>query len=136
MSSERKIILNIFGYGILTWLIPFLISIPFYSPRGDLLINPDLFKSIMILTGCIVGAVLIIRLFSGICSGYVRYGMMAGLSWLCINWILDGIILIPMSGMDLGSYTAQIGLRYLMIPVMTIMAGYAASGAAVQKTGL
>ncbi len=125
-----------FVYGILTWLIPFLIALPFYSPQGDLLIDPDVFKSMMILTGSIVGALLMIRLFGTIRSGYVRYGMMAGLIWLCINWALDAIILIPMSGMDFGSYVTQIGLRYLMIPVMTIMAGYAASGAAENRKTL
>lgn len=129
MTFDLKETLRISGYGLLTWLIPFLLAIPFYSPEGILLIDQSLFKSIMVVTGSIVGAILIIRLFHDIESRYVHYGILSGLIWLVINWVLDVIILIPMSGLDLQSYFNQIGLRYLMIPVMTIMAGFIAQAA-------
>ncbi|PKL59605.1 MAG: hypothetical protein CVV33_06960 [Methanomicrobiales archaeon HGW-Methanomicrobiales-4] len=119
-------ILRIIGYGILTWLIPFLVSIPFYSREGDILIDQNFFKSIMIVTGSIIGAFLIIRYFKTLTNRFVRAGYTLGLTWLLINWALDIVILIPLGGYDLQTYFYQIGLRYLIIPVMTIMVGIVA----------
>ncbi|HWQ63598.1 MAG TPA: hypothetical protein VN429_04210 [Methanospirillum sp.] len=116
-------------YGVLTWLIPFLLSIPFYS-GGGLQIDQQLFKSIMIVAGALTGAALIIHLFSVMTLEYQAAGYIAGVAWLLINWGLDIVILIPLSGFDLMSYAFQIGLRYLVIPVMTIMAGVVAEHAA------
>ncbi|MFH0968699.1 MAG: hypothetical protein V1862_13550 [Methanobacteriota archaeon] len=119
-------LLRIIGYGILTWLIPFLVSIPFYSREGVILIDQTLFKSIMIVTGSVVGAFCIIRYFRDQTSRFARVGCILGFSWLLINWVLDIVILIPLGGYDLSTYFSQIGLRYFIIPVMTIMAGIVA----------
>ncbi|WP_243668479.1 hypothetical protein [Methanoculleus chikugoensis] len=55
--------------------------------------------------------------------------------WLLINWALDAVILLPLSGgMDAGTYMAQIGLRYLSIPIIAVGIGYAAEQA-VRGTG-
>ena len=116
-------------YGFLVWLIPFLVAIPFYSPGGDILFDEQLFKSIMIVTGAIVGAFLLVKYFKGISGVYIREGFIIGGVWLIINWILDLIILLPLNGMSPYTYFSQIGIRYLMIPVMSIMAGYIASNA-------
>jgi hypothetical protein len=126
---EMREIWRIIGYGSLTWLIPFIIALPFYSPGGTILIDSSLFKSIMIIAGASAGAVLIIRLYLKINDQYVLYGFVTGLIWLIINWILDLVILVPMNGLDYSSYFYQIGLRYLMIPVMTVMAGFVAQNA-------
>lgn len=126
VTTDLREILRISGYGLLTWLVPFMIAIPFYSPGGTVLIDPALFKSVMVVTGAVVGAVLIIRVFRTLSCRYVFYGMLTGIIWLIVNWILDLFILVPMSGLDIPSYLSQIGLRYLMIPVMTIMAGFIA----------
>jgi len=116
-------------YGILTWLIPFLLAIPFYS-SGELLIDQQLFKSIMIIIGSLTGAVLIAHLFRIMSWDYLTAGYVTAVVWLLINWALDSLILLPLNGLDLISYTSQIGLRYLVIPVMTIMAGVVADHAA------
>lgn len=115
-------IIRIIIYGFLTWLIPFLVAIPFYTPDGILLINQQIFKSIMIVTGSVVGAVLIVHLFKTIKGNYRYVGYGAGIVWLLMNWVLDILILVPLSGTDIPSYFGDIGLRYLVIPVMTIMA--------------
>ncbi|HOJ95880.1 MAG TPA: hypothetical protein PK024_03450 [Methanospirillum sp.] len=117
-------------YGVLVWLVPFLIAIPFYSPEGTLLIDEHFFKTAMILAGGGIGAILLIRLFSGISDQYIRKGWVIGVIWLLINWILDLGILLPLNGMNIPTYFGQIGLRYLMIPVMSIMAGYIAENTA------
>lgn len=126
--------LRIFLYGIIVWLIPFLIAIPFYSPNGTTLVDEQLFKSIMIVTGSIVGACLLIRLYSEITENYIRLGWITGGIWLFINWFLDAVILLPLNGMDPATYFSQIGLRYLMILVMSIMGGYIGEKAAKQES--
>jgi len=115
--------------GCIVWLVPFLIAIPLYSPDGTLLIDGQVFKSIMIVIGAVTGAFLLVRLYRGISTGFIREGFIIGGLWLLINWILDLIILLPLSGMNPVEYFGQIGLRYLMIPVMSVMAGYIAYNA-------
>jgi hypothetical protein len=117
---------RIIFYGFFTWLIPFLVSIPFYSQAGVLLVDQQFFKSIMIIVGSLTGGVLIVTLFQKMSIGYLTAGYIVGVCWLMINWALDLLILIPMSNLDITSYFLQIGLRYLMIPVMSIMAGMVA----------
>ena len=129
VETDIREIVRIIGYGFLTWLIPFIIAIPFYSPDGKILVDPFLFKSIMVVTGAVVGAFLIIRLFKPLTRRYLNQGIRIGIVWLCINWMMDLLILIPMSGLDIPSYFNQIGLRYLLIPIMTIMAGIIAQNA-------
>lgn len=119
MKSIKKTLL----YGILTWLIPFIIAIPFYSRDGQPLIDIFLLKSIMIIVGSIVGAVFLILYFKKVTENYLREGLIIGLIWLAINLILDFIILIPMAKMDIGTYFAQVGLRYLTIPISSVTIG-------------
>lgn len=119
-------IVKIILYGILVWLVPFVIAIPFYSPDGILLVDEYLFKTVMILSGGGTGAILLVLLFREIKQDYVKKGVIIGLVWLVINWLLDIGILLPLSGMDVSTYLNQIGLRYFMIPIMSIMAGYIA----------
>ncbi len=128
MRASMRDSIRVLLYGVLTWLIPFLLAIPFYS-GGELLIDQQLFKSIMIIIGSLTGAVLIAHLFRVMSWEYLTAGYVTAVAWFLINWALDILILIPLSGLDLISYTSQIGLRYLLIPVMTIMAGVVADHA-------
>ncbi len=111
-------------FGFLSWLIPFLASIPFYSTQGGLLVDVFLFKSIMIVVGSLVGTVLMVWLFIRIREGYLREGMLIGFSWLVINWVMDLLVLLPMSGMDISTYFSQIGIRYLVIPIIAVSMGF------------
>ena len=111
-------------FGFLSWLIPFLVSIPFYSLQGVLLVDVFLFKSIMIVVGALVGTILMVVLFLRTREGYLREGILIGFSWLVINWVMDGLVLLPMSGMDVATYFSQIGTRYLVIPIIAIGMGF------------
>lgn len=122
MKKMNKYI-RIISYGFLAWLIPFIVSIFFYSKEGGLTIDVFLFKSIMIVIGSITGAFLLISYFKNINTNYIKEGIVVGIVWFVINIILDLLVLIPMSGMSVGDYFIQIGLRYLVMPVMSIMAG-------------
>jgi len=111
-------------FGLLTWLIPFLLSFLFYSENGSLLIDIFLFKSIMIVVSGLVGVSLLVIYFKDIQKDYLTEGIFLGISWLIINLLLDILILIPMSGMTYLDYISQIGLRYLIIPTISISMGF------------
>ncbi|MCD6229655.1 MAG: hypothetical protein J7K00_02530 [Candidatus Diapherotrites archaeon] len=117
-------IIKIALLGVASWLVPFLFAFLFYSPQGELGIDIFLFKSIMIVTGSATGAALLVFYFRQVQENYLNEGIAVGLAWLATNLILDLLILLPMSGMETGTYFAQIGLRYLVIPVMSIAIGY------------
>lgn len=112
-------------YGFLSWLIPFVSSFFFYTSEGKLLINISFFKSIMIAVGSISAAYLLIYYFKKIRADFFKEGIIVGAVWFGINILLDLLILIPMSGMSISDYFAQIGLGYLAIPAMCIAVGTA-----------
>jgi hypothetical protein len=118
----KKQIRNI-RYGFLAWLIPFVASFFFYSKERGLTIDIFLFKSIMIIVGSISAAILLIYYFKKVNTSYFKEGFVVGFTWLGINILLDLLVLIPMSGMSMAEYFMQIGIRYLVIPVMGIMVG-------------
>jgi len=55
---------------LLTWLVPFLSAVPFYGKNGTLLIDPGLFKSIMIVVATITAAILMVLFFRQIKSEF------------------------------------------------------------------
>ncbi|MDP2237435.1 MAG: hypothetical protein Q8J88_13465 [Bacteroidales bacterium] len=112
-------------YGFLAWLIPFVASIFFYTEEGGLRIDIFFFKTIMIIVGSISGAVLLISYFKRINKGYLKEGIYVGFTWFVINILLDLLVLIPMARMAISDYFLQIGLRYLVMPIMSIMIGAA-----------
>jgi len=122
MKKTNKNIRNIL-YGFLSWLIPFVTAFFFYSKEGGLVIDIFLFKSIMIVVGAISGAFLLVSYFKRIHANYLMEGIVVGSTWFVINILLDLLVLVPMSEMSRADYFAQIGLRYLVIPVMSIMVG-------------
>ncbi len=114
--------------GLASWAIPFFLSFFFFSQTGELTIPRTLFKSLMVVIGGGSGAVLLIFAFRKVVPT-LNSGISIGLYWLAINWLLDIAILLPMSGMDATEYFFDIGLRYLMLPIMTVMAGIIAEKA-------
>lgn len=111
-------------YGFLTWLIPFIVAMFFYTPGGELLIDIFAFKTIMIIVSSLCATVLLVLLFLTIFNNFLKEGIIIGFVWLILNWVLDALILLPMNGMDLTTYFPQIGLRYLVIPVTAIGFGF------------
>jgi hypothetical protein len=118
--------------GLLTWLVPFLIAVPFYGNNGTLLIDLMLFKSIMIVVATITAAILMVWQFRVVTTAYTREAVITGLVWLGMNWALDLIVLVGLLGMALPDYIGLIGVRYLMIPAMVIAAGIITDEAAHQ----
>jgi uncharacterized membrane protein YpjA len=112
-------------YGFIAWLVPFVTGFFFYTRDGKLNIDIFLFKTIMIIVGSITGAILLVSYFKKINEQYLKEGILIGIIWFCLNIVLDLLVLVPMSKMPILDYFAQIGLRYLMIPAMSIAIGAA-----------
>ncbi len=125
MVMDRYVRIALLGAG--TWLIPFLISLLFYSGEGRLIIGTFLFKTILIVIGSVVGAALLVLYFKEVKKNFLREGIMVGVAWFAVNIVLDIAILLPMYGSIFeifDSYLAEIGLRYLMITAMAIAVGF------------
>jgi hypothetical protein len=119
--------------GFLTWLIPFIVAIPFYGRDGALLIDTMLFKSLMIVVASITSAAIMVWFFSLVTTSYAREALITGTVWLVMNWALDLVILVGLLGMAPLDYILQIGLRYIMIPAMVLAAGIVADHAMCRK---
>jgi hypothetical protein len=115
---------RVVGFGVLTWLVPFLASILFYGPGGTLYIDYGLFKSLMIVIGGGIGALLLVLYFRRVRGSAVREAWVLGVTWLAINWVLDLVVLLPLSGQTPAEYFASIGLGYFMILFMALAVGY------------
>ncbi len=114
---------RLFVFGSLVWLIPFVVSFGFYDQSGKLTVSDDLFKSSMIVISSLVGCYFIYRHMIGIDSHFKIEGLVVGLVWLALNWLLDIFILIPFAKMEMGDYFISIGLRYVQIPVIAFFMG-------------
>jgi Na+/proline symporter len=119
-----KKIFKIIGFGIVIWLIPFIASFFLYSRTGTPMVNVFLVKTIMIVLGAFAGVLLLVIYFKGIEKNHLREGIMVGFTWLIINWLLDFVILLPIAKVNMTIYFSQTGLRYLMIPIISIGMGY------------
>lgn len=117
-------ILRLLLLGLMTWFIPFFVAFFFIDKTGQHTIDTYLFKTIMIIVGGIVGAFAIGLYFKKFESSYLKQGLLSGFVWMIINIILDFLTLVPMANMAFSDYFNQIGLRYLMIPIMCILVGY------------
>lgn len=120
----RKLIIKNILLGLLSWLIPFVVSLLFYNQSGELTIQYATFKSIILIVGIISGCYLLFRYFKFVDHNYITNGIIVGLSWFVINIILDSIILIPMMKSTFSSYFMSIGMGYISIPVISVAIGY------------
>jgi len=123
MNKYLKMIL----FGLITWIVPFVTSFLFFNMETQQLsINELFFKSIMIVEGGLIGVFLLVHYFRKISDRFVKEGLIIGLCWFLINIVLDVVVLLPTSQMDFGTYFQQIGMRYLLIPIISLGMGYVA----------
>ena len=111
----------VIGYAIVLWAVPYATSIPLL---GLLRTDPEWFHTIMIVEGSIVGAIVTALYFRPLTGNYLRAGFVAGSVWLVLNWLLDVVALLPFNGMSIGRYFLEIGLRYIAMAVLPVVAGY------------
>lgn len=109
-------------YGLLSWVIPFIAAFAFIGPGGKLHVPQPLFKSAMVVIAGAVGALLLARTFRRVMPTRGN-GLVIGLYWLAINLVLDFLVLLPMNKMKPTDYLMDIGLRYLLIPIIATAMG-------------
>jgi hypothetical protein len=101
------------------WLIPFVVSLPFYGKNGVAVIPVGVLKSLMIVVGAASGACLLLRVMRQR-PRFRNADVVVGLLWLAINISLDLVVLVPLANMSLPDYFGEIGLRYVVIPIMSV----------------
>jgi len=120
MTSLRHAIL----YGFLVWLIPFAVSFVIFPFHES---NRPLFESIMAVTVAAVVVVCGLAYLRATGGVSLREMTLVGLLWLVISVLIDAPLMLlggPML-MSVGAYAADIGVTYLMIPVITTGLGKA-----------
>lgn len=122
MTSFRRALL----YGFLVWLIPFLVAFLIFPLRES---SRPLFESIMPVTLAMATAVFGVLYFKNLASNhvrnYIKEGLVVGMLWWIISVLIDAPLMLlggPMQ-MTLGGYFADIGLTYMMMPVITVAIG-------------
>lgn len=109
------------AYGAVLWLIPYVTAIPLMPlMRSD----NAFFKTIMIVEGALVGAVLTAHYFLGVKRRFLHEGLVLAAVWIVLNWGLDLLALLPFTGQSLPRYFIEIGLRYLAIAAPAVTVGY------------
>lgn len=116
MNKYLKICL----FGFLVWLIPLIVSFLIFGLHED---YRPLFESIMAVAVTLSVVIFSVLYFKTVNKDYVKEGVMIGITWLIINLIIDLIIMVllesPMQ-VSIGDYMMDIGLTYVIIPVITI----------------
>ena len=114
MTSTGKALL----FGLAVWLIPFVVAFLVFPLRES---SRPLFESIMPVAVAGATVVLGVAYFERVAQGAVREGMLLGCLWLAICIAIDAPLMLlggPMQ-MTIGEYLADIGVTYLMIPIIT-----------------
>jgi len=102
--------------GSIIWLVPFIASIFFYTPDGQLTTSYALFKSVMVIV--LTWTTLTVNLLRPI---PVVSPLIPAITYFAINILLDIIVVLPLTGLSIAQYSEQIGLIYLIIPSITYM---------------
>lgn len=116
MNKYLKICL----FGFLVWLIPLIVSFLIFGLHED---YRPLFESIMAVAVTLSVVIFSVLYFKTVDKDYVKEGVMIGITWLIINLIIDLIIMVLLESqmqMSIGDYMMDIGLTYVIIPVITI----------------
>jgi len=107
-------------FGFLIWILPFMVSFLIFGFHED---YRPLFESIMAVTVTLVIVIFSILYFTKPDKGYLKEGIIIGIIWMMICLFIDLIIMVllesPMQ-MPIGDYMMDIGVTYLIIPVITI----------------
>ena len=113
---------NTWILGFLTWLVPFLIAIPFFNQDGELAADIFTFKATMSLVYTIISAFLIARVLKNVEIDFLQTGLILVIAWTTINIALDLIFLVGIFGNELSMWFWQTGVGYFnMIPLALAM---------------
>ena len=124
MVALRKAIL----FGVLIWFVAFLAAMVIFPLREA---SRPLFESIMPVVLAAATVLFAHRYFRRVHGGFRREGLLLGLVWLATNVAIDLPLMLMPSPMQmtLGEYLGDIGLTYLMFPIITTGIGFAVAQA-------
>ena len=119
----KKYVKWIIGFGILIWLIPFLVSFVVFPLKDS---NRPLFESIMPVVLTITVVIFSILFFKRVDREFMKEGFIIGIVWFTISIVIDLFMFIPESSMHMSlvDYIMDIGLTYLIILVIPVGFGY------------
>lgn len=121
MRSWGKAIL----LGLLVWLVPFSVAFAAFPLKES---RRSLFESIMPVTLSVIVVACGLVYFRRVSRPSLKEGVCLGCLWFAISVGIDlPLMLSPPINYTLGEYVADIGLTYLMIPVITIGMALAAA---------
>lgn len=122
MTSWRRAIM----LGLLVWLVPFAVAFAAFPLKTA---NYPLFESIMPVALAMVVVGCSLWYFRPLPTApTVREGLLLGVVWLAISLAIDlPLMLSPPMNYAVGQYFADVGLTYLMMPVITTGIAQAAS---------
>jgi uncharacterized membrane protein YpjA len=109
------------SFGVVVWAVPYVTAIPLMPLMKS---DPVFFKTIMIVEGALVGALLSAAYFLRIEKAFLREGILLAAVWIATSWVLDYFALLPFSKMPLERYFIEVGARYLAIVAPTVTVGY------------
>ena len=126
MNKNLKIVL----FGFLVWLIPFMVSFFIYPLKTPMY---SLFESIMSLLIAVAAVIFSYFYFKDIGANFVREGVVTGIVWFIIAIVIDLVMFLPASPMHMNftEYMMTVGVKYLIIPVVTIGSVYLAQNNAL-----
>ena len=109
--------LRILGWGLLVWLLPFVISFFVFPFRESW---RSLFESVMAVAVCLAAALFGLLYIRQRPDLHPAEGLLVGVAWwlICVAVDLPLVSAGPMK-MTLTEYFADIGLTYLAIPIVT-----------------
>jgi uncharacterized membrane protein len=124
MTAQTRSVARAILLGLLSWLIPFVISFAAFPLKKS---NAPLFSTLMYLIVLVTAGLLLVWYFR---KRVVREGEAAlvGAVWLAINLVCDYPMFAfgPMKMTPL-AYYSEIGLVYLTFPIFAVMAARVAS---------
>ena len=110
-------------FGFFVWLIPLIVSFFIFGLHED---YRPLFESIMAVAVTLSVVIFSVIYFKTVIKDYFKEGVMIGIIWLIISLIIDLIIMVLLGSqmqMSIGDYMMDIGITYVIIPVITIGVG-------------
>ncbi len=110
-------------FGFIVWLVPFVVSFAFFSPKGEPLYDQYVIKNILLVIGAGLESFLLIKYFKGVNKDFAKEGVIVGITWLLISVALDIISLVYLFNMPFTKWAGQIGIGYLVIPIMGVSMG-------------
>lgn len=113
-------------YGLGIWAFVFAVALVAFPLRGN---ERPLFESIMPVALVLATTLASISYFKNVKERFVTIGFCLGLIWVSVNLLVDLLLFLPPSPMQMSfpDYLKDIGVTYLLIPVITTGFGFARS---------